>query len=99
MIGIISAFGAAISWTYACFIWRSQTEKYKSIDINFVKNVIAFLIFLPAFINIHILTDFKSLLSPFLMAIPAQLLAYHVANERGTDVDQPRNLAKSVTVE
>ena len=62
MIGIISAFGAAISWTYACFIWRSQTEKYKSIDINLVKNVIAFLIFLPAFINIHILTDLKSLL-------------------------------------
>ncbi len=44
-------------------------------------------------------TDFKSFLSPFLMAIPAQLLAYHIANERGTDVDQPRNLAKSVTVE
>ncbi len=44
-------------------------------------------------------TDFKSFFSPFLMAIPAQLLAYHVANERGTDVDQPRNLAKSVTVE
>ena len=45
------------------------------------------------------MNEFKSLLSPFLMAIPAQLLAYHVANERGTDVDQPRNLAKSVTVE
>ncbi len=44
-------------------------------------------------------TDFKYFLSPILMAIPAQLLAYHVANERGTDVDQPRNLAKSVTVE
>ena len=44
-------------------------------------------------------TNFKSLLSPFLMAIPAQLLAYHVAVERGTDVDQPRNLAKSVAVE
>ena len=44
-------------------------------------------------------TYFKTLFSPFLMAIPAQLLAYHVANERGTDVDQPRNLAKSVTVE
>ena len=42
---------------------------------------------------------FKSLLSPILMSIPAQLLAYHVAKERGTDVDQPRNLAKSVTVE
>jgi glucosamine--fructose-6-phosphate aminotransferase (isomerizing) len=36
---------------------------------------------------------------PVLMAIPLQLLAYHVAVMRGTDVDQPRNLAKSVTVE
>ena len=62
MIGIISAFGAAISWTYACFVWRSQTEKYKSIDINLLKNVIAFLIFLPAFINLHILSDLKSLI-------------------------------------
>ena len=43
--------------------------------------------------------EFKSLLSPLLMSIPAQLLAYHVAKERGTDIDQPRNLAKSVTVE
>ncbi len=43
--------------------------------------------------------EFKSLLSPILMSIPAQLLAYNVAKERGTDVDQPRNLAKSVTVE
>ena len=43
--------------------------------------------------------EFKALLSPILMSIPAQLLAYHVAKERGTDVDQPRNLAKSVTVE
>jgi len=32
-------------------------------------------------------------------AIPVQLLAYHVAVHKGTDVDQPRNLAKSVTVE
>ena len=52
MIGILSAFGAAISWTYACFIWRSQTQKYKSIDINLIKNVIAFLVFIPAFINL-----------------------------------------------
>ena len=44
-------------------------------------------------------SEFQSLLSPLLMSIPAQLLAYHVAKERGTDVDQPRNLAKSVTVE
>ena len=39
------------------------------------------------------------LLAPFVYAVPAQLLAYHAALARGTDVDQPRNLAKSVTVE
>ncbi len=39
------------------------------------------------------------LLSPILMAIPLQLLAYHAAVRLGRDVDQPRNLAKSVTVE
>jgi glucosamine--fructose-6-phosphate aminotransferase (isomerizing) len=39
------------------------------------------------------------LLAPILLTIPLQLLAYHVAVYRGTDVDQPRNLAKSVTVE
>ena len=38
-------------------------------------------------------------LSPFLMAIPLQLLAYHVASLKGCDIDKPRNLAKSVTVE
>ncbi len=37
--------------------------------------------------------------SPILYAVPAQLLAYHTAIAKGTDVDQPRNLAKSVTVE
>jgi glucosamine--fructose-6-phosphate aminotransferase (isomerizing) len=41
----------------------------------------------------------SELLSPVLSAIPLQLLAYHVAVRRGCDVDQPRNLAKSVTVE
>jgi glucosamine--fructose-6-phosphate aminotransferase (isomerizing) len=39
------------------------------------------------------------LLSPVVVTVPLQLLAYHVARLRGTDVDQPRNLAKSVTVE
>jgi glucosamine--fructose-6-phosphate aminotransferase (isomerizing) len=38
-------------------------------------------------------------LSPIVHAIPVQLLAYHTALMRGTDVDKPRNLAKSVTVE
>ncbi|HAR45680.1 MAG TPA: glutamine--fructose-6-phosphate aminotransferase, partial [Nitrospiraceae bacterium] len=39
------------------------------------------------------------LLMPLLMTVPLQLLAYHIAVLRGADVDQPRNLAKSVTVE
>jgi glutamine---fructose-6-phosphate transaminase (isomerizing) len=43
--------------------------------------------------------DTHSLISPILFTIPLQLLAYHVAVLRGADVDQPRNLAKSVTVE
>jgi glucosamine--fructose-6-phosphate aminotransferase (isomerizing) len=43
--------------------------------------------------------DVHPLLVPVLMAVPLQLLAYHIAIRRGCDVDQPRNLAKSVTVE
>jgi glucosamine--fructose-6-phosphate aminotransferase (isomerizing) len=41
----------------------------------------------------------NSYLTPILLTIPLQLLAYHIAVLKGTDVDQPRNLAKSVTVE
>ena len=41
----------------------------------------------------------RSLIAPLLYAVPVQLLAYHMALSKGTDVDQPRNLAKSVTVE
>ncbi len=39
------------------------------------------------------------MLNPVLTVLPLQLLAYHIAASRGLDVDQPRNLAKSVTVE
>jgi len=46
-----------------------------------------------------ILPEVDPILSPLLYALPAQLLAYHAAIAKGTDVDQPRNLAKSVTVE
>jgi glucosamine--fructose-6-phosphate aminotransferase (isomerizing) len=46
-----------------------------------------------------ILPDCDPFVAPILYAIPVQLLAYHVAILKGTDVDQPRNLAKSVTVE
>ena len=49
----------------------------------------------------HVITipESSDLLSPILAIIPLQLLAYHIAVRRGCDVDQPRNLAKSVTVE
>jgi glucosamine--fructose-6-phosphate aminotransferase (isomerizing) len=45
------------------------------------------------------LPEMPSTVTPLVYALPVQLLAYHVAVARGTDVDQPRNLAKSVTVE
>ncbi|WP_224815591.1 glutamine--fructose-6-phosphate transaminase (isomerizing) [Hasllibacter sp. MH4015] len=46
-----------------------------------------------------ILPKVDPILAPMLYAVPAQLIAYHTALHKGTDVDQPRNLAKSVTVE
>ena len=51
--------------------------------------------------GVHVITlaDHAGLLSPILHVVPLQLLAYHAALARGTDVDKPRNLAKSVTVE
>ncbi len=45
------------------------------------------------------LPDMPATVTPLVYALPVQLLAYHVAVVRGTDIDQPRNLAKSVTVE
>ena len=51
--------------------------------------------------NVHVIRTPRhvGILSPVVHAIPVQLLAYHTALSRGTDVDKPRNLAKSVTVE
>ena len=49
--------------------------------------------------DVVVLPTVDPFVAPILYAIPVQLLAYHVAVLKGTDVDQPRNLAKSVTVE
>ena len=49
--------------------------------------------------HVLVLPEAPAPFAPILYAIPAQLLAYHTAIAKGTDVDQPRNLAKSVTVE
>ncbi|GGD88877.1 glutamine--fructose-6-phosphate aminotransferase [isomerizing] [Aureimonas endophytica] len=46
-----------------------------------------------------VLPDMPEILTPIVYAVPLQMLAYHTAVHMGTDVDQPRNLAKSVTVE
>jgi glutamine---fructose-6-phosphate transaminase (isomerizing) len=50
-------------------------------------------------VNVIRLPEHYGLLSPIIHVVPLQLLAYHTALARGTDVDKPRNLAKSVTVE
>ena len=55
-----------------------------------LKNIADDIIYLP---------KVREILSPIITTIPLQLLAYHIAVLRGCDVDQPRNLAKSVTVE
>jgi glucosamine--fructose-6-phosphate aminotransferase (isomerizing) len=46
-----------------------------------------------------VLPDMDEAIQPMVFSLPIQLLAYHTAVIMGTDVDQPRNLAKSVTVE
>ena len=49
--------------------------------------------------HVLLIPQAPEMLLPILEVVPLQLLAYHVAVRRGCDVDQPRNLAKSVTVE
>ncbi|HNV23300.1 MAG TPA: glutamine--fructose-6-phosphate transaminase (isomerizing), partial [Candidatus Omnitrophota bacterium] len=49
--------------------------------------------------NVIFIPKINQLLTPFLIALPLQMIAYYIAVKRGCDVDQPRNLAKSVTVE
>jgi len=49
--------------------------------------------------EIFVLPEVSPYLSPIIAIVPLQLLAYHIAVQKGSDVDQPRNLAKSVTVE
>ena len=62
------------------------TEERAASEVDFADSVIT-------------VPNVDPLLAPILLAVPAQILAYLTAVEKGTDVDQPRNLAKSVTVE
>ncbi len=69
LIGIFSAFGATIAWTYACSIWRTQTNLYKPIEINFLKNIIAFTIFSPVILILKYSTNYKYFLILLLSGI------------------------------
>ncbi len=69
LIGIFSAFGATLAWTYACSIWRTQTNLYKPIEINFLKNIIAFTIFSPVFLILKYSTNYKYFLILILSGI------------------------------
>ena len=53
MLGIFSALGAATSWTYACFLWRQQTQYFTASKLNLIKNILAFIIFLPILFTLN----------------------------------------------
>ena len=69
MFGIISALGAASSWTYACYLWRQQTKYFSAAQINIIKNIIAFIIFSPVILTFDFQTSFKEILILFLSGI------------------------------
>ena len=68
----------------------TDPQDQTSIDMPLLEKMVDNVIYVP---------DTHPLLMPILTVVPLQLLAYHVAVGRGCNVDQPRNLAKSVTVE
>ena len=69
MIGIIAAISASFSWTYACFIWRSKTNEFKPLDINLLKNLLAFLFFLPALLTFNLEIENKYIFILFISGI------------------------------
>jgi len=69
LIGIFSALGASLSWTYACFIWRSQTIFNKPLDINLLKNLFAFIFFSPILFTLKDVFQFNYLVLLLLSGI------------------------------
>ena len=69
MIGIFSAIGASLSWTYACFIWRSQTNHNRPLDINFIKNLFAFIFFFPVLFTLKDTIQYQFLIILLLSGI------------------------------
>ena len=61
MFGILSALGAASSWTYACYLWRQQTKYFSASQINITKNIIAFIIFSPVILTFDFQSSFNEI--------------------------------------
>ncbi|ABX09397.1 EamA family transporter [Prochlorococcus marinus] len=69
MLGIVSALGAAGSWTYACYLWRQQAKYFSAAQINITKNIIAFVIFTPVILTFDFQSSFKEILILLLSGI------------------------------
>tara|TARA_Y100001968_G_scaffold183133_1_gene167791 strand:- start:52900 stop:53766 length:867 start_codon:yes stop_codon:yes gene_type:complete len=69
LLGIVSALGAAGSWTYACYLWRQQTEYFSASQINITKNIIALIIFSPVILTFNFQSDFTEILILFVSGI------------------------------
>ena len=62
MIGIIAALGSAYSGTLASYLFREQTRYFTAIQINLIKSIIGFLIFIPALFTIDIISNYKNII-------------------------------------
>ena len=69
MIGIFLALGAAFSWTYACYLWRKQTNYFSPVQINLYKNLIAFSIFSPIIFTISLKDNIKEIAILFVSGV------------------------------
>ena len=94
-------FGTVDKWTFQCstgdkFSKKQSYRKTARIHLSVCPNVIT-----QENYSDHILTipETEEIYSPILTVVPLQLLAYYIGVKKGCNVDQPRNLAKSVTVE
>ena len=62
MIGILAAFGAAYSGTFASFLFREQTKYFSANQINLIKSLIAFLIFSPVLFTINVFSNYENII-------------------------------------
>ena len=72
MIGFFAAISAVFSWTFACSIWRRESENLLPRQINIYKNILAAVFFLPVVLTINWFSNISSIL--ILMIIPTETL-------------------------